>query len=75
MGCEGRRCFWKENEESQELETGQSRVLGQNKTEYQNKILTSLSKQDFKIVRHKADDLSLDKTMLTCDIKTIALNL
>jgi hypothetical protein len=40
-----------------------------------NKRLTSLSIQDFKIIWHKADDLSLDETVLTCDIKTIALNL
>jgi len=28
-----------------------------------------------KLLRHKADDLYLDQTVLTCDIKNIALNL
>ena len=36
--------------------------------------MTSLSIQNFKTIRYKADDFSLDKNMLTCDIKIIALN-
>jgi hypothetical protein len=39
------------------------------------KIFTSLSIKKFKIIRHKTGDLSLDKTVLTCNIKSIALNL
>jgi hypothetical protein len=31
--------------------------------------------QNFKIIRHKGNNLFLDKTMLTYDVKIIALNL
>jgi hypothetical protein len=31
--------------------------------------------QNFKIIRNKGNNLSLDKTMLTYDVKIIALNL
>ena len=54
-------------------ETGNGQfIIG---TRSENRWWTSLSIRDFKIIRHKADDLSLDKAMLTYDIKTIAINL
>ena len=41
----------------------------------ENKWWTSLSIQDFKTRRHKADNFSLNKTVLTHGIKIIPLNL
>lgn len=38
----------------------------------ENEFWTSLSKQDFKIIRHKADYLTTERIMLTYYVKIIA---
>lgn len=50
-------------------------VVGKEGVRTENKWCTNLSIQDFKIRLHKANNLSLDKAMLTDDMKIIALNL